>query len=108
MLGDRYLTTPNEPNGLALVYYLREQPKEKVTLMIAEADGKTLRTIEGTNQAGINRVVFQLGGFGFQQGADGDSRPGPPGPPREVSPGDYGVTLQVGDRKFTQKARVLP
>ena len=59
-------------------------------------------------RAGINRVVFQLGGFGFHQGSEGESRPGPPGQPREVPPGDYGVTLQVGDRKFTQKARVLP
>ena len=46
LLGDRQLVTPNEPNGLVLVYYLKEQPKEKVTLTINGADGATLRTLE--------------------------------------------------------------
>ena len=32
---------------------------------------------------------------------------GPPGQSREVAPGEYQVTLQVGDRKLTQMARVL-
>jgi hypothetical protein len=96
LLGDRHLVTPNDPNGLALIYYLKEQAKEKVTLTIAWADGRTLRAIEGTNKAGINRAVLQLG----------DS--GPQGQLREIPPGEYDVTLQVGDKKFTQKTRVLP
>jgi hypothetical protein len=108
LLGDRHLVTPNEPNGPALIYYLKEQPKEKVTLTITDAQGKTLRTIEGTNKAGINRAVFQLGGFGFQQGSDGEARPGPQGQLREIPPGEYDVTLQVGDKKITRKTRVLP
>ena len=107
LLGDRHLVTPNDPNGLALIYYLKEPAKEKVTLTITGADAKALRTIEGTNKAGINRAVFQLGGFGFQQSSDAESRPGP-GQLREIPPGEYDVTLQLGDKKFTQKARVLP
>lgn len=108
MLGDRHLVTPNEPNGLSLIYYLKEQPKEKVTLTVMAPAGQTLRTLEGTNKVGINRVVLQLGAFGFQQGAEGEFRPGPSGQPREIPPGEYDVTLQVGGKKFTQKARVLP
>jgi photosystem II stability/assembly factor-like uncharacterized protein len=109
LLGDRHLVTPNEPNGLALIYYLKQAPKEKVTLTVAGPDGKTLRTLEGTNKVGLNRVVFQLGGFGFQQGVAGEFRPGLQGQqPREIPPGDYDVTLTVGDKKLTQKTRVLP
>jgi photosystem II stability/assembly factor-like uncharacterized protein len=107
LLGDRQLVTPNEPNGLVLVYYLKEQPKEKVTLTINGADGATLRTLEGTNKAGINRVTFGLSGFNPQPPPEGDSRPGPPGGLREIPPGDYQVTLSVGEKKLTQKARVL-
>jgi len=107
LLGDRQLVTPNEPNGLVLVYYLKDQTKEKVTLTINGADGTTLRTLEGTNKAGINRVTLGLSGFSPQQPAEGDSRPGPPGGLREIPPGDYQVTLSVGERKFTQKAQVL-
>src|SRR5262249_22454673 len=34
LLGDRQEVTPNEPNGLTFVYYLKEQPKEKVTIEV--------------------------------------------------------------------------
>jgi len=108
LLGDRHLVTPNEPNGLALVYYLKEQPKEKVTITVTDARGTTLRTLEGTTKAGINRMALELGGFNRQQPPEGDFRPRPPGESREIPPGEYEVTLQVGGRKLTQKARVLP
>src|SRR5215510_7871546 len=108
LLGDRQLITPNEPNGLALFYYLKEQPKEKVTLTVTALGGTTVRTLEGTTKPGINRVVLQLGGSNFQQTPDSDSRPRPPGEPREIPPGQYEVTLKVGEKQLKQTARVLP
>jgi photosystem II stability/assembly factor-like uncharacterized protein len=109
LLGDRIIVTPNDPNGIALIYYLKEPSKEKVTLTISGSDGATLRTLEGTNKAGINRVVLQLGGFQLPQGSEGYFQPGPQGQrPREITPGEYEVTLAVGEKKLTQKARVLP
>jgi len=107
LLGDRQLITPNEPNGFTLTYYLKEQSKEKVTVTISGADGATLRTLEGSTKAGLNRVGLPLGSFNFQPPGDGDARPGPPGPPREIPPGEYEVTLKVGEKKLTQRARVL-
>lgn len=100
LFGDRNVVTPNEPNGLTFVYYLRERPKEKVVITIAQPDGATVRTLEGTANAGLNRVAWVSqpgGGFGNPNDAN----------QRETPPGDYVVTLQVGDKRYTQKARVL-
>src|SRR5262249_12265349 len=97
-----------EPNGLALLYYLKEQPKEKITLTVATTAGTTLRTLEGSSKPGLNRVVLQLGGFTFQPTADGDSRPGRAVEPREIPPGEYQITLKAGEKQLTQSARVLP
>jgi hypothetical protein len=101
LLGDRHVVTPNEMNGLAFVYYLKEQAKEKVTITVAEPAGKTVRTLEGTAKAGLNRVVcvYQPAApFGNRNDAN----------QREILAGDYLVTLQVGEKKYTQKARVRP
>jgi len=106
LLGDRNLTTPNEPNGLELFYYLKDQAKEKVTLTV-NSGGTTLRTLDGTTKPGINRVVLQLGGFNFQPASDGDSQPRPAAS-REIPPGDYEITLKVGEKQLKQTARVLP
>jgi photosystem II stability/assembly factor-like uncharacterized protein len=106
LLGDRNLITPNEPNGLELFYYLKEQAKEKVTLAVASG-GTTLRTLEGTTRPGINRVVLQLGGFNFQPASDGDAQTRPAAA-REIPPGDYEITLKVGEKQLKQTARVLP
>ena len=108
MLGDRHLITANDPNGLSVVYYLKQQPKEKVTITLTAAGGATLRTLEGTNKAGINRVALELGGLNRQQPSEGELRQRPQSELRDIPPGEYEVTLKVGDRKLTQKARVLP
>lgn len=107
LLGDRLLVTPNEPNGLELVYFLKEESKEKVTIAVTAAGGATLRTLEGTKKAGINRVVLNLGGSNRPLSTEG-SRARPPGDVREIPPGEYDVTLTLRGHKLTQKARVLP
>jgi photosystem II stability/assembly factor-like uncharacterized protein len=101
LYGDRLAVTPNEPNGLTFVYYLKEESKEKISITVAEPGGATVRTLEGTAKAGLNRAVWgpQLGGPFGNQGAANQ---------RGILPGDYLVTLQVGEKKYTQKARVLP
>jgi hypothetical protein len=54
-------------------------------------DGTAVRTLQGAARAGINRVVWDLNDSNRQ----------------EVPAGEYAATLQIGDRKVTQKARVL-
>jgi photosystem II stability/assembly factor-like uncharacterized protein len=104
LYGDRHVNTPNEPNGMTLVYYLREQATEKVKITVAAEGGVTVRTLDGTTKAGLNRVVWDLSAM--QQPA-GEFRPRPGGQVRSVDAGEYEVILQVGDRKLTQKVRVL-
>jgi photosystem II stability/assembly factor-like uncharacterized protein len=108
LYGDRHIVTPNEPNGLTFVYYLREQAKEKITLTVTDAGGKTIRTLEGTAKAGINRVVWDLSDSNRGAAPGGGPRPTPGGEIRTVPAGEYTVTLQVGEKKLAQKAQVLP
>src|SRR5262249_13882481 len=107
LYGDRQVVTPNEPNALTVVYYLREEPAGKVTITVKTPDGKEARTLEGPKKAGMNRAFVNLGGLNRQQ-AEADARPRPAGAVRELAAGEYEVTLQVGNIRLTQKARVLP
>jgi hypothetical protein len=108
LYGDRHVVTPNEPNGLTFVYYLKTQPKDKVAITVTDPSGKAVRTWEGTTKVGINRVVWDLGDPNRGPVPGGGPRPMPGGEVRVVPVGEYAVTLQVGDKKLTQKARVLP
>jgi photosystem II stability/assembly factor-like uncharacterized protein len=103
LYGDRLAVTPNEPNGITFVYYLKEQTQEKVTFTITDAEGKTIRTLDGETKAGLNRVVWSLGAGPRQFGG---SRPSG-ATQSAVAPGEYTVTLQIGGKHLTQKARVL-
>ena len=105
MAGDRELATPNELNAVAFVYYLKDEAKGKVAITVAKPDGAVIRTLEGTGKAGINRIVWNLAGFNMQLAPD-DSGSRPAGATVAVPPGEYIVTLQIGERKLTQKAVV--
>jgi photosystem II stability/assembly factor-like uncharacterized protein len=104
LYGDRLIVTPNETNGLVFVYYLKEAAQEKVTLTITDANGKTIRTLDGATKAGLNRVVWTLG-EGERQFGGGFRAPG--AAQSAAAPGEYTVTLRVGGKQFSQKARVL-
>ena len=51
----------NPPYGAQLSYHLKNVPKD-VQLRILDGGGRLLRTLVGTRQAGINRVVWDLRG----------------------------------------------
>jgi hypothetical protein len=48
--GDNHLRTQNEPNGLAIYYYLKSQPKDSVWIQFCDIDHQPLDTLE-INQA---------------------------------------------------------
>ena len=101
---------PNPAFGAAIDYYLRDGSKEEIRVTISDARGMPIRTIAGTNRAGLNRASWDLrmeppvpngprdvpaaGGFG---GA-------PQGP--LVLPGVYGVTVTAAGLSLKGELRV--
>jgi hypothetical protein len=88
--GDRFTTTPNEPNGMTIVYYLR-QSVDAASITITDAAGTLVRKLTAPIKAGVNRVVWDLD--------DGNSHP--------AVPGEYTVTLDAGGRKLTRTGTLL-
>jgi photosystem II stability/assembly factor-like uncharacterized protein len=112
----------NPPFGAAINYWLKSAPTGPVTIDILDATGKTVRTIQGTRQAGINRVYWDLQNeptntarlrtkpmynAEFQMDADG-TRASPDGGSISVlmPPGRYTVRLNVGGQSFSQPLEV--
>ena len=52
----------NPPYGSSLNYWLAEKSDQEVKIRISDEAGQTVRTLEGKNSAGINRVWWDLKG----------------------------------------------
>ena len=50
----------NPPGGASINYYSKAAPKSEPSIKIVDADGKTVRTLRGTRNAGLNRVWWDL------------------------------------------------
>ena len=106
--GQKVFVGANAPRGAAISYYLKSGATGDVKIAIADATGKAVRTLDGTKNAGINRVIWNLapnpppnqqggGGFGGGRGAV----------PPAVEAGTYIVTLSVGGKTLTKPVTVL-
>jgi photosystem II stability/assembly factor-like uncharacterized protein len=101
--GSRQYRGTNADPGVALHYYLKQPAQGPVKITISDAAGRLVRTLEGPNAAGINRVQWNL--FGELPprrtvAEDMEDEPAP-APPR-VSPGRYRVTLTVNGADQTR------
>jgi photosystem II stability/assembly factor-like uncharacterized protein len=110
------------PFGASINYWLKDEVEEDVNVIILAAGGDTVRTLEGTKGAGINRVMWNIQGEPtteivlrtkplYAQWFDmGDERRRP-SPQAQFSvsapPGTYTVVLQVGDETFTRQLEVI-
>ena len=113
--GNKHWQGENAPRGAVLTYYLRGDVSGDVDLTITDLrTGEVFRDLEGTGEAGLNRVEWDSRGNrppdsgGFRRGAGGpvDELPGPgEGPLAE--PGVYGVTLSVNGEEHTTTITVL-
>jgi hypothetical protein len=114
----------NPPYGASINYYLKEGKTEQVRINILDENDQIIRTLEGTNDQGINRVWWDLRSE-FSKEIRLRTSPlrtpwikvGPQGwrpyPSRRggrisllVPPGAYTVKLLVAEREFTQKLLV--
>ena len=111
LFGQRHFSTPNEPSGMVVRYYVKSAPTGRVSVAIADAKGQEVARLAGTTTAGINTVVWNTrrdagGGRGGPGGGGGGGRGGPTVLEQLVPLGDYTVTLEVGDAKFTEPAKI--
>jgi photosystem II stability/assembly factor-like uncharacterized protein len=88
---------PNPPFGAQITYYLPARASD-VLVAIADSTGKTIRTLRGPTQAGINRMCWDLRRAGPQ---DTTPLPGNCGAASGRSgpvalPGNYKVTVTIG------------
>jgi photosystem II stability/assembly factor-like uncharacterized protein len=113
----------NPPYGGSLNYYLKAATEGDVKLEIKDAKGETVRTLDGTKEAGINRVFWDLTyepskelklrtkplyAPWVKMGDDGTrAYAGFGGRVRvRVPPGTYTVTLKAGSDVSTQSLEV--
>jgi photosystem II stability/assembly factor-like uncharacterized protein len=108
--GDRIYEVPNEPNGLTVNYFLKKKTDGPVKVRIADPYGEEIVVLEGKTEAGLNSVFWDM--RRRPAAAQGQASPVPPAMSRVggrmVPPGDYVVTLLVGDKTLTKRARIRP
>jgi hypothetical protein len=107
LFGQRNLQTPNEPNGMVIRYYLKNQASSSANIIITDSQGKEVARLQGKTSAGINTVIWPMRaqGAGRGRGAGGGSAAA--NPLDQWAPlGEYTVTLELGEKKLTQKARI--
>ena len=93
----------NPARGAALNYYLPAGVSGDVKLTIADATGRVIRTLDGTKNTGINRVMWNLsagapGGGGGRGGFGGN---------QAVEAGTYVATLTANGKTSTKPVVVL-
>jgi photosystem II stability/assembly factor-like uncharacterized protein len=81
----------NPPYG-AVIQYLLKQAVPGASVTVADKNGKTVATLPGPKEPGLQRVVWDLRPTGSQD--------------RRVEAGEYAVTLKAGDKTLTQKLTV--
>ncbi|HSA56222.1 MAG TPA: hypothetical protein VLE53_10975 [Gemmatimonadaceae bacterium] len=110
--GQMVFSGENAPQGTFINYHLRSAATGDVKITITDAAGRVVRNLDGTREAGINRVPWELdrnpveGGRGGGRGGGGGGG-GFGGGGGSVAPGTYLVTLNVGNLTLTKTVEVL-
>jgi hypothetical protein len=95
--GQKVFVGENPARGAALNYYLPSAVTGDVKIAIADATGRVVRTLDGTTNAGINRVMWNL-----TTAPPGSARGGQP-----VEPGTYVATLTANGKSVSKPVQVL-
>ena len=91
LYGDRYPVTRNQPNGMSISFFLKENGNEPAKFEIADSRGKVLRHLSEPSKMGLNRIIWFLDD-------DGNA---------PVPAGEYKVTLLVGGKTLSQSGRII-
>jgi photosystem II stability/assembly factor-like uncharacterized protein len=96
----RVFAGPNPPAGAILTYHVKAAAKTPARISIRDASGAVVHELEGTTNAGLNRVIWDL------RSAVPAALTGQRGP--FVTPGAYTVTVRAGSRESSAPVRVEP
>jgi photosystem II stability/assembly factor-like uncharacterized protein len=69
--GARHFRGQNPPRGAAIAYWLKSAPPADVRITISDISGREIRSLEGTKDAGLNRVQWDLSPLGAGRGRGG-------------------------------------
>ena len=94
LMGNKHISTSNEPNGMVINYFLKTDSKEAPKIEVFDESGKLIRTLTGKKDAGLNSVIW-----GFDK-AEGNRRGG------RANTGTYKIVLTV-DGKATSKYGIV-
>ena len=100
--GQRQFIAPNETPGMVIYYYLKKDVSEKVQITIMNSMGEEIKKLGGKQKAGLHKIVWNMRKQAPKRQA---------GQPRAsrtplVSPGEYAVILEIGEKKLKQKALI--
>ena len=96
----RVFAGPNPPFGAIFTYHVKTPAKGRAAIVIRDASGTVVRELDGTTDAGFNRVVWDL------RSTAPAVLTGQRGP--LVLPGKYVVTVRAGGRESTATVTVDP
>jgi photosystem II stability/assembly factor-like uncharacterized protein len=82
----------NPPYGAVIHYLLKQTTRGPVSVTVADKNGKTVATLEGLKEAGLQRVLWDLRPAGATD--------------KRVEPGEYTVTLKAAGKTLTNKLTV--
>ena len=99
----------NPPYGVPISYYQRAPQARAPQIAILDAAGRLVRTLRGSNDAGINRVVWNFTAAPPVKWTGAANRffQGPDDGPAVV-PGRYTARIKLNGRSFSQSFTVKP
>ena len=87
LMGNSHIYTPNEPNGLIIYYYLKNNLNSESKIIVSNNKNSNIIEIPGPSSKGIHRVIWDT---------------------KDTKPGQYYITLRIGKNKITKKGIVEP
>jgi hypothetical protein len=102
LYGDSHLFTPNEPDAVAINYYLKDKPKEKVKITVTDSDGQVLAELPGKVEPGINTILWNMRRKPKKEEIEQREEGRRGG--ELAAPGEYLISLEMGQKKIIHKA----